>query len=122
MMKIIQILFLASLISPIANAQKPIELNDRREIFVDHFLIDHLDGVEIVMHSPIDEGIVFSFSINPGKGHFSAYVTILKDAEMFRAYYRGVREADKDGNDAEGNLLCGVKRRHSLDQTQPGVI
>ncbi len=118
MMKTIQILFLTVLISPIANAQKHIELEDRREIFVDHFLIDHLDGVEIVMHSPIDEGIVFPFD-KPWEGHFSAYVTIIKDQDLFRAYYRGVREADKDGNDAE--VTCYAESKDGINWNKPDL-
>lgn len=118
MMKIIQILFLTALISPIANAQKLIELEDRREIFVDHFLIDHLDGVEIVMHSPIDEGSVFPFD-KPWEGHFSAYVTILKDGDLFRAYYRGLRDAGKDGNEDE--VTCYAESRDGIHWTKPDL-
>ncbi|MEQ8881907.1 MAG: hypothetical protein RLQ12_19855 [Cyclobacteriaceae bacterium] len=116
MMKLFQILLLATLVSPFVFAQEPITLEDRREIFVDHFLIDQLNDVRLVKHTPVDEGVVFPFD-KPWEGHFSAYVTILKDGDLYRAYYRGVREADKDGNDAE--VTCYAESKDGINWTKP---
>ena len=118
MTKLIRVFLLVALISPIAHAQNPIELGDRREIFVDHFLIDQLDGLEIVNHAPRDEGVVFAFD-KPWEGHFSAYVTILKDGDLYRAYYRGLREAGKDGNDAE--VTCYAESKDGINWTKPNL-
>lgn len=118
MTKLILVFLLVALLSPIAHAQNPIELGDRREIFVDHFLIDQLDGLEIVKHAPRDEGAVFPFD-KPWEGHFSAYVTILKDGDLYRAYYRGLREAGKDGNEDE--VTCYAESRDGIHWTKPDL-
>jgi len=65
-----------------------IQLGNRREIFVDNYMIDKLIDTRIVMHSPIDEGAVFYFD-KPWEGLFSSYYTIIKDGDLYRVYYRG---------------------------------
>ncbi|WP_233216495.1 hypothetical protein [Blastopirellula marina] len=70
---------------------EPIELESRRELFVDRHLIDSLVGAELFLHQPHDEGPVFQFD-QPWEGQFSAYVTVLYDGEKYRMYYRGMPE------------------------------
>ncbi len=101
-----------------AVAQSPVSLGEQREIFVDHFLIDKFDGAEIVMHSPHDEGVVFYFD-KPWEGPFSAYVTIIQDGNLYKAYYRGLREAGKDGNEAE--VTCYAKSADGINWTKPDL-
>ena len=67
----------------------PIELGTRRELFVDHFLIDKLEGLELQMGQPKDEGVVFRYD-QPWEGIYSGYGVMMKLAEGdFRYYYRG---------------------------------
>lgn len=64
-----------------------IDLDDRREIFVDYFLIENLDGLKMKLHHPKDEGPAFYY--NEDCEVFSpAYTTIIKDDNLYRAYYR----------------------------------
>ena len=57
------IAFLPNLLS--ANDQgNIIDISNRRELFVDHFLIDRLDGARLALHRPKDEGSVLTFD-NP---------------------------------------------------------
>jgi hypothetical protein len=65
-----------------------LQLGNRRELFVDHYLIEKLNGSGIRLHHPHDEGIVMYFN-NPWEGQFCAYCTVIKDGELFRLYYRG---------------------------------
>jgi hypothetical protein len=65
------------------------DIGDRRELFVDHRLIESLDGVELRMHEPQDAGPAFYFD-RPWEGRFSAYATVLDDHGLFRMYYRGL--------------------------------
>ena len=44
-----------------ADHHEPIALGSRREPFVDHFLIDRLDGARLVLHRPRDEGVAVKF-------------------------------------------------------------
>jgi hypothetical protein len=66
----------------------PVRLGNKREIFVDHYLIDKLENARIVLHHPHDEGIVMYFD-KPWEGLFCSYCTVIKDGDLFRLYYRG---------------------------------
>ncbi|MGA1017177.1 MAG: hypothetical protein ACO3YY_04185 [Phycisphaerales bacterium] len=78
----------------------PVDIADRRQLFVDHHLIEALDGVELVLGTPHDEGPVFAFD-EPWEGPFSGYSTLIDDGERLRLYYRGLPEAGRDGTDRE---------------------
>jgi hypothetical protein len=80
--------FFISEVSGQAVRNEIISLGENREIFVDHYLIEKLEGTRIIMHHPHDDGIVMYFN-NPWEGQFCAYCTIIKDGELFRLYYRG---------------------------------
>tara|TARA_R110000764_G_scaffold88923_1_gene170180 strand:- start:5439 stop:6881 length:1443 start_codon:yes stop_codon:yes gene_type:complete len=101
-----------------AFGQDQIELGDKREIFVDDYLIENLDGLEIVKHTPIDEGPVLTFD-NPWEGNFSGYATIIKDGDIFRAYYRGIRVAGEDGNDIE--VTCYAESKDGINWVKPNL-
>ncbi|MCK9641163.1 MAG: hypothetical protein M0R39_14760 [Prolixibacteraceae bacterium] len=85
-----------------------IQLGSKREIFVDHYLIDKLEGIHITMHTPHDEGIVMHFD-KPWEGKFCAYVTIIKDTELYRAYYRG------------GDLTCYAESKDGINWVKPAL-
>ena len=67
-----------------------IQLGGKREIFVDYYLIDKLEGVQIVKHTPRDEGPVIYFD-KPWEGIFCGYCTIIKVGDVYRVYYRGLK-------------------------------
>ena len=69
-------------------ATKPIDIGSRRELFVDRFLIDTLNGTTLQLHRPIYAGIVLQREL-PWEGVFAfEYVTVLKDGDRYRLYYR----------------------------------
>jgi len=72
-----------------AEETKPLEIGNQRELFVDDYLIDRLKGTELRLHHPVDEGIVLKFD-KPWEGLFCGYCTIIKDGDLYRAYYRGL--------------------------------
>lgn len=76
-----------------------IELGSRRELMVDHYLIDELSGAELRLQTPRNEGVVFAFD-RPHEGVFSGYVSIvaLPEDGGFRAYYRGLPVAVRAGS------------------------
>jgi hypothetical protein len=74
-------------------AQDVIDLGRRRELFVDRYLLEKLDGAELCLQAPRDEGIVLAFD-QPWEGKFCGYCTIIHDGPQFRAYYRGLPEAN----------------------------
>lgn len=100
------------------NENDVISLSNRREIFVDDFLINELTNVKIIKHTPVDEGIVLYFD-KPWEGKFSGYVTIIKTDNQFRAYYRGVPESGRDGN--ENEVTCYAVSPDGIHWEKPNL-
>jgi len=48
----------------------PVDIGSRRELFVDHFLIDQLQGVTLRLHAPQSKGPAFRFD-KPWEGKYS---------------------------------------------------
>ena len=72
-----------------ATVSRAIELGQRRELFVDYFLIDKLEGLELRMGQPKNNGVVFPYD-RPWEGIYSGYGVMMKLADdEFRYYYRG---------------------------------
>ena len=94
---------------------EPIDLGTRRELFVDHHLIDKLQGVRLRMHEPRDEGAVLAFD-EPWEGGFSGYVTVVRDGDRYRAYYRGW---PKVGQDGQGEVTCYAESADGMKWTKP---
>lgn len=101
----------------LALAQIP-NIGTNRELFVDDYLIERLEGTELILHEPIDQGEVIRFE-KPWEGAFSAYFTIIKDGGTYRAYYRGVPKAGRDGNDSE--VTCYAESKDGINWTKPDL-
>jgi len=96
---------------------KPIELGSRRELFVDKFLIDKLDGATLRMEQPRDEGIALKFD-KPWEGPFCGYCTALRDGDEYRMYYRG-SVGGKDGSPTE--VTCVAFSKDGVAWTKPDL-
>ncbi|MDO6436673.1 hypothetical protein Q4534_04620 [Cyclobacterium sp. 1_MG-2023] len=104
-------------VQSLALAQIP-NIGTNRELFVDDYLIEKLEGAELTLHEPIDQGEVIRFE-KPWEGAFSAYFTVIKDGDTYRAYYRGVPEAGSDGNDAE--VTCYAESKDGINWVKPDL-
>lgn len=85
-----------------ASLAQVLELGSRRELMVDQHLIGGLNGAELRLQQPRNEGVAFGFE-RPHEGAFSGYVTIitLPDQRGYRAYYRGLPVAVRAGSKEE---------------------
>lgn len=99
-------------------AEEPIDLGSRRELFVDDFLIDRLEGADLRLHTPRDEGSVLAFD-KPWEGAFCGYCTVIKDGDTYRVYYRGLPEAGRDGSSNE--VYCYAESRDGVHWTKPSL-
>ncbi|PWJ58152.1 hypothetical protein CLV98_1049 [Dyadobacter jejuensis] len=99
-------------------AQQAVDIGNRRELFVDHHLVDQLKNATFQLHHPRNEGEVLKFD-NPWEGNFSAYCTIIKDQGLYRAYYRGVRNAGEDGSAEE--VTCYAESVDGVNWTKPDL-
>ncbi|MEO5802998.1 MAG: hypothetical protein ABIR24_05675 [Verrucomicrobiota bacterium] len=93
------------------------ELGSRRELFVDHFLIEKLQNAKLKMHEPRREGVAIKFD-KPWEGGFSCYFTVIKDGELYRMWYRGLPVAIKDGI---GDSTCYAESKDGINWTKPNL-
>ncbi|MBD2703523.1 hypothetical protein IC229_22955 [Spirosoma sp. BT702] len=96
------------------------ELGTRREIFVDHYLIDKMEDVTLVLHHPRDEGPVFFFD-KPWESTTPAYITLLADDGLLRAYYRGGYKRS-DGKFSENTCYAQSKDGITWEKPALGII
>ncbi len=99
-----------------ASAAEPIDIGNRRELFVDRLLIDSLDGARLELHHPQHVGVALRFD-KPWEGAFCGYVTVLRDGPKFRMYYRGLPKSGKDGSPAE--VTCYAESGDGVHWTKP---
>jgi hypothetical protein len=95
-----------------------INLGSKRELFVDKFLIDKMDGLSLTLHTPRDEGPVFFFD-KTWEGPFCGYATIIKTGDVFRAYYRGLSVAG--GDESESQVTCIAESKDGVNWVKPEV-
>ena len=99
-------------------AAEAITIGSRLELFVDDFLIDGMDGVALKLHEPRPAGKVLAFD-KPWEGRYCGYVTVIKDGDLYRMYYRGLPVAKADGSDAE--TTCYAESRDGKQFTKPNL-
>lgn len=95
-----------------------IALGTRRELFVDHFIIERLSGAQLRLHAPRREGVALRFD-KPWEGPFSGYVTVLKDSSKFRMYYRGLPSSSPGKESAA--VTCVAESRDGILWERPEV-
>jgi len=95
-----------------AEESKPAELlpvGSKRELFVDHYLIDKLSGkAEQRLHQPQIKEIVMTHDM-PWEGSGSGYHSIFRDGDLYRMYYKSWQlTVTPDGkvNTGEHPLFC----------------
>ena len=74
---------------------EPLQIGSRLELFVDHYLIDFMQGVELKLHSPRAAERILTLN-KPWEGPTSDYISVIKDDDRYRMYYRGSTHAGKD--------------------------
>ena len=63
-------------------------INSRLELFVDDWLIEEMNGVDLQMHSPIPQEVVLEFN-QPWEGSISYDPVVVKEGARYRLWYRG---------------------------------
>ncbi len=82
-----------------------VDVGNRLELFVDHHLIEELDGLSLRLHQPREEERVLHFD-RPWEGNTPFQISVFQDGEIFRMYYRGSSAPDYV---VEGQLEPGEK-------------
>jgi len=92
-----------------------IDIGSRLEPFVDDELIAEMTGVALRLHHPTPREVVLAFDA-PWEGPISGYVTVFKDDDRFRMYYRGWQ--DQDDRD---DVTCYAESPDGIEWTKPSL-
>ena len=92
---------------------EPLRLGNRRELFVDDYLIDRIDGASLRLHEPQPAGTAIKYD-RPWEGRGCAYITVLEDDGVYRMYYRG-----SPGDAPE--VTCYAESADGIEWTKPDI-
>ena len=93
----------------------PIDLGNRRELFVDHHLIHALDGASLQLQHPQPMGSVLTFD-HPWEGRWAGAATVIQDEDRFRMYYRGM---PRTGDATDVECTCYAESPDGIHWTKP---
>jgi len=105
------------------NAADPIDLGNRREMFVDDFLIERMGGVKLTLHAPVAREVAIVHDA-PWEGETSAYHTVFQDGDLYRMYYRGSGRGWRRGRRMERHHMshettCYAESKDGIHWTKP---
>jgi len=90
-----------------------INLENKRELFVDYHLIDDMNGASLKLHNPVSAGQAIKYdqpweTDETGSGSF--YTNIFQDGDVYRMYYRG-----------HSTLLCYAESKDGINWYRPNL-
>jgi hypothetical protein len=97
-----------------------IQISDRRELFVDDFLLDRREGAELRLHQPIPRDVVMVCDA-PWEGSGCGYETVFRDGPVIRMYYIAADLTSPDGTKMASRPLfaCYAESRDGLHWVKP---
>jgi hypothetical protein len=108
----------------VALGGEAINLGNRRELFVDQFLIEKLAGeARLQLHRPVRREIVFRADA-PWEGNGSGYQSVFRDGDRLRMYYRGghhVASAAYQTDPRSWETLCLAESEDGIHWTRPDL-
>ena len=107
-------------------SREPVDIGSRLELFTDRLLVGQLHGAALRLSQPVDRGAVLRFD-RPWEGPSAAYCTVIKDAGIYRLYYRGLGEPDApipppgDPDALNGAVTCYAESTDGIHWTKPNL-
>lgn len=92
-------------------------IGDRRELFLDTWLIESLQGARLALQQPLPRELVLKFD-RPWEGLYCGYETVVQDADQMRLYYRGLPVA-RHSLDTE--VTCVATSRDGIEWEKPNL-
>jgi hypothetical protein len=115
---LILLAFLLSSTLSVLTAEPPVDLGSKRELFVDEYLIDSMEGVALKLHKPQAQDVALVCDA-PWEGNTSAYFTLFQDGDIYRAYYRGSHFDEATKKAAHAETACYAESRDGITWTKP---
>ena len=102
------------------SAPAALDIGNRRELFVDHHLVDALEGeARQVLHHPVPREVVL-VSDRPWEGNGLNYVTVFQDGDLYKMYYRG-GEYDRGVTSMHEQVYCLATSRDGIHWERPSL-
>ncbi len=103
----------------------PIDLGSRRELLVDDFLIDRMEGAELRLQHPTPAETVMVFD-RPWEGSGCGYVSVFEDEGRFRMYYKAwhlavAADGARGASDATSLTICYAESADGIHWERPEV-
>jgi hypothetical protein len=101
-----------------------IDIGSRRELFVDDFLIERLSGeAELRLHHPVPREVVVTAD-RPWEGNLMFHVTVFRDGDIYRMYYRGWHYDERARRASKHKFICYAESRNATDWERPelGIV
>ena len=109
----------AALLAQCLVSVEPIEIGSRRELFVDDYLIDTMQTARRVLHHPTPREISLVRN-KPWEGNASGKVTVIRDGDLYRMYYRG-RQWLRTGVNGHPTVICYAESQDGITWTRPDL-
>jgi hypothetical protein len=96
---------------------KAIDIGDKRELFVDHQLIDRLENARLTLHEPVSGGVAIKID-RPWEGPANFGLSIIPHGHRHHLYYRGWADLEGDPN---GVGCVAVSEDGAASWTKPAL-
>ncbi len=97
---------------------QPIVIGSRLELFVDEFLVSRFEGdTAFHLHQPEPREVAIATD-RPWESSW-AYFAVMKDADLFRMYYRGFHHGS--GEQALGEPMCYAESKDGISWEKPDL-
>ena len=104
----------------VAQADSPIDIGDRLELFVDDYLINEISSATRTLHHPHPQEVACAHD-SPWEGSSSGYKTVFQDGDLYRMYCRGSHVIyTPDGfDDPHPQVVCYAESHDGIQWTKP---
>jgi len=100
---------------------EPLAIGSRLELFADDYVIDRLEGeASLHLHRPAPQEVVL-VTDKPWEGNTSAYYTIFRDGDLYRAYYRGSHWDEVAKKATHPEVVCYAESKDGIHWTKPNL-
>ncbi len=115
------LLFTAGVVSvDAAEPETPINVGSRLELLLDDWLIESMEGLSFVLHTPRLAETVVLFDKPWENGGYCDYVTVFQDGDLYRMYYACHLGAPLDFGGG-GQATCYAESRDGIHWTKPSL-
>ncbi|MCK5806204.1 MAG: hypothetical protein KAI66_25455, partial [Lentisphaeria bacterium] len=102
------------------NAAPTIDIGTHRELFVDDFLIERMEGVRLQLHRPVPREVAVVHDTD-WEGNTCGYHTVFQDGDLYRMYYRGAHVARHTTRQSHPQLTCYAESKDGIHWVKPDL-